>query len=636
MPPKQEKHHKLSRREMIDRVNEIRREKGIPIDAAERYDHQIKNHLTPYQQRAVKYLTSKGKDTSFITDTRHHSDHKTALRQRYENYLDKRVSKPNRTYSPLEYDVSTNTNIRASPRKSPTRQRSSSPSKPLESEKPPLHPRHRSPTRTRSKSPVKESSRKRPTSDKLETRSSKRKQLNEKQIDEKQTISFSIFDHFGNPRKLSLDLNDKDDYNKTFSQLFQEQCLKLEGQLIIADEVVCRPDNTISLCVQNDSEVYLEYRSIRVLFGSSDIKVPSYTKIEEIKKMFGISPQLRLYVKNQGTYLPPTSYLANFALDELAVRAEHQMEFTINEEPQEIPPLAPVEQLYELVSKKSTSAGYLFVKRNKENCLIQPLGCVVEDVLKPNDELFIKDINLSIYYEIEHLESSGHLEIDSSSTVKDILVMIDIDSKSFDVIRTLDNQTLRSSDIIACCLMPGHSVKISRKKPILTSMNQIFYQVQKGKEFKTTQPFSSKTSCVFDLVQSLNKDFTLPLSQHWMVSFKNDQMMIPLSFFHEESNLSLTIPSGSFLCPTNLYDQTLNVRISLNGYIFEKPFNPSKTFKDNLIQCGFFPDPNQYDCTIQSPSSFGKQYVVDVERDMMDIEQNSLLSFVRRTDLSED
>jgi hypothetical protein len=607
---------KLSHKEMIDRVNEIRLEKGIPIDAADRYQHQIKHHLTPVQERAVRYLSSKGKDTSFITDPENNNhDHQTDIHKRFEQFLEKRVSKPNQVYSESEYDIGTKK--RTSPRnKSPSRHPS-----PSKEEKPPLHPRNKSPVR--SQSPHTQSRHPR-----------KRKQPNEDKI------SFSLFDSFGNERRLSLDLTEKSDCDKTFFQLLEEQCIRLEGQQIVVDGIPCRPDNMVSICVQSDSQISLEYRMIKVSYQNEEFDLPSYLKFEDIKRIIGVSPTMRLFVDKKGIYLPPSSHLANFALDDLNIRSERPMSIQFYKTPIEIGPLETVEVLYEKLFRnaqtQNLSTGYLFVRRNEENCLIQPFGSTIEDILRPNDDVFIKDINISINYSIDHLDSSGTIDMNSSSSVKEILQKLKLDHRSFDIIRTLDNQILKPTDIIACCLMPGYSIKITRKKPLLQSLSQSFhYYIQKGREMKTSQLFS-KNSKVYDLVQYLNKEHLLSLTQQWMVCFKNDQMFVPLLFFPEESNLPLTIPSGSTILPLNLYENTLSIRISLNGHIFDKTFNPFLTLKENLQKCGFFPDPLQYDCFIQSPSSGGQSKIIDTERDMIDVEQNSLLFFMRRSDRSND
>lgn len=443
---------------------------------------------------------------------------------------------------------------------------------------------------------------------------------------------FSLFDAFGNERKLSLDFND----DKTFLQLLDEQCIRLDGQQIVVNGIPCSPDGMVFSCVQNDSQISLEYRIVKVTFQKDEFEIPSHMKFEDIKKILGVSPNMRLFVDKRGIYLPPSAYLANFALDELNIRSERPLTIQFYKTTIEVGSLETVEVLYERLFRdaafQNLSTGYLFVRRNEENCLIQPFGSTIEDIIIPDDDVFIKDINVGINYYIEHLNYSDKIDINSSATIKDLFQKLEIEYRSYDIIRTLDNQILKITDIIACCLMPGYSVKISHKKPLLQSLSQSsHYYVQKGKEMKTSQSFS-KNSKVFDLIQFLNKEHPLSLTQQWMVCLKYDQMFVPLSFFPEEANLSLTISSGSTILPLNLYDDTLSIRLSLNGHIHEKTLNPFLTLKENLKKCGFFPDPLQYDCLIQSPSSMGQSKIIDIERDMIDVEQNSLLFFMRRTD----
>lgn len=641
MPPKQDnssRHRRLSRNEMIERVNEIRAEKGIPIDAAERYEHQNRHHLTRYQKKAVEYLSKQGKDTSFITDPSSHDEHETSIRNRYHEFLNnKRVSKPNSNYS--DFDMRTSVRRTSPRRKSPVRE---SPSKEstLDNENPPRHPRQKSPTRsaspTRSSSPVKNqqtsTNRKRPAeTSKRSSPRNKRKQSNEDS-----TVTFSLFDNFGNERKLIIDLNEKAEYEKTFMQLLEEQCIKMEGQQIMVDDVPCRPDNMVSVSVQSGSQVFLQFTKILVVFDNREIYLPSNKKFAEIKEIFGVPQKLRLFVSQEGSYLPPSAYLANYALTRLSIRTEREISVKLPNSDQDetifetFPPLELTEALYERCFQNlSDEQCYLYVNRQGKDTLIPPFGATIEDYLRPNDQLTFKDELLNIYYEMDHLDASGTLEIHSSSMVKEIFTQLEIDYRSFDVIRTFDSQILRITEFVACCLMPGFSIKICQKRPLISSISNHYF-IQKGKEIKTTSSFS-KANLVFDLVQLINKEYPLSLTQKWMVRFNNETMHVPLSIFPEEANLLMTIPTGSLILPIGTVEKNLLVRLSVQGVTIEKLMNPFLSFKENLQQAGFCPDHQQFDCFIQEPSS-PHHRLIDMERDMLNIEQNSLIYFNERTD----
>lgn len=684
-----------STNEMMKIVEEKRKQKGIPSNAADRYKWLSKRHLTSIQKQAKEYLDEKGKDVEFLNEE---PTHKNKIGREFQQHQIKkrnqRERKPNTTYSEEEYIFDSKLSPKRNQKlSSPVPQ--SPPSTPSTSSTrsvSPLSPENNTVSDTsRSARSTHSSHSAHSTSSQLSrspspltrmTRSTTKKQAKdqadihnvvesiesedevqeveqeEQESDdtndttEEELVNYSIFDNFGNERKLTLDLNQPEEAEETFQQLFDRQCIQLEDKQIVVDDTPCRFDNMISLCLKKGSKCYLEDRLINVSFINENkttlilvITVPSFTRIYQLKKLFDVPPQLRLYVNHEGTYLRPSTTIGAHSLNSIEIRAEnsitvksaHRIGSTFVSK--ELPPLESTDNLFEnyfkdFFPKPSIQTGQLFYKRSGQTSLIPAFGATVEDVLQNGDEILMIDTKIRIFFEIVHLNKTDSIDLNSSSTIKDLIKLLNIDSHSFDVVRTIDNQILKLTDIIASCLMSGFAIRIIKKKPIAsTIVPSLHFYVLKGKEFKCTQPFSPKTATVGDLVQYLSKEHPISLTQQWMLSFKRDQNEIPLSFFPEEANLSLVIQNESMLWPVSISGDTLHIRMMVCGVIYDKMVDPFETFKKNLIHCGHFVDPTEFDYFLEQPSDPNDHQMIDVERDMLSVEQNSLILIEKRLDI---
>lgn len=477
--------------------------------------------------------------------------------------------------------------------------------------------------------------------------------------EDESTISFSLIDDFGNSRNIEIDLQDKTDTDQTLEQLLDEQGMDLKDRQIVVDSSIldsvpqyCRPDNMVSICVKNGSVIYLEDTMITVSFASFQtveptiFQVPSFTKIHQIKHLLGVPSKMRLFLKSNGLYLSPSSSIGRYVLPSDVVELRTDIPITVKSShrvgetfiAKELPLLETVDNLFEkyfrsFFPQSNSQTGYLCYKRQNKVEIIPPFGYHIEDILQQNDEILMQDLKLTIDYEIPVIENSGQVEVQSSFTMKDILKKLKINHQMYDVVRCFDNEVLHKTDIVAKTLMPGYTIKIMKKRVQSQNWSQsVYYFIQKGRELKMSKMFDQKTSTVFDFVQYLNQEHPLSPSQQWSVAFKNDANECPLNLYYEEANIAFTIYSEAILRVTSAFS-SLHLRLFMNGVIVEKHINPFLLMKDTIKLFGYCPNFLENDVVVEQPSEMGKRQICDPEKDLLALEQNSLLFIEKKGNL---